>query len=137
MTVSLQRVVNEVQCCCLRPKEYLRMGGAQGERWFILDYKQEEQKQSFRLIPQSDFTTKRFNISLCQRTRRMAQQYLKKDLGTCVMLFYLLYHCYPFLPISCLVCVRLLFFSLSPIRLPLCSPPIHAHSLFHIIRPHM
>lgn len=41
------RVLNEVQRCCLRLKEYLKMGGAQGERWFILDYKHQEQKAVF------------------------------------------------------------------------------------------
>lgn len=46
-SAPLHRVLNEVQRCCLTRKEYLRMGGAQGERWFILDYKHQEQKALF------------------------------------------------------------------------------------------
>lgn len=46
-SASRHRVLNEVQRCCLRLKEYLKMGGAQGKRWFILDYKHQEQKAVF------------------------------------------------------------------------------------------
>lgn len=54
---------------------------------------------------------------------QVSRLYFKKDPGTFVMLLYLWYHRYPFLPISCLADVPLVSYSLSSVWVYLRSLP--------------
>lgn len=76
------RELNEVQRCCLRLKEYLRMGGVRGERWFILDYKHEEQKAVFCWIsPKQLYNQKTLHFSLSKKFGECPDCISRKTLG--------------------------------------------------------